>query len=80
MVLTAEEDLPLEGVGRHLPSPVWLQLSNRTRSVRPTENGEEEQRNLEGVCLTVERSVGPGTPPLDKKEMIKIFVDALKNP
>jgi hypothetical protein len=31
MVFTTEEDLPLERAGRHLPSPVWPQLSNRTR-------------------------------------------------
>uniref|UniRef100_A0A2N9FB53 Retrotransposon gag domain-containing protein n=1 Tax=Fagus sylvatica TaxID=28930 RepID=A0A2N9FB53_FAGSY len=50
MVLTVEEDLSLEGAGRYLPGSIWVQLPNSSGSVRSSEDGEEEQRNLQGIC------------------------------
>uniref|UniRef100_A0A2N9G8G8 Uncharacterized protein n=1 Tax=Fagus sylvatica TaxID=28930 RepID=A0A2N9G8G8_FAGSY len=50
MVLIAEEDLPLEGAGRYLPGSIWVQLPNSSGLVRSLEDGEEEQRNLQGIC------------------------------
>uniref|UniRef100_A0A2N9HX59 RNase H type-1 domain-containing protein n=1 Tax=Fagus sylvatica TaxID=28930 RepID=A0A2N9HX59_FAGSY len=50
MVLTVEEDLSLEGTGRHLPGSIRVQLPNSSGSVRPSKDGEEEQRDLQGIC------------------------------
>uniref|UniRef100_A0A2N9FJW1 Uncharacterized protein n=1 Tax=Fagus sylvatica TaxID=28930 RepID=A0A2N9FJW1_FAGSY len=48
MVLTIEKDLSLEGTGRYLPGSIQVQLSNSSGSVRSSEDGEKEQRNLQG--------------------------------
>ena len=80
MVLTAEEDLPLDGTGGYLLGSIWVQLPDSSGSVRPSEDGEEEQWNLQGYAQRWREKAARARPPLDEREMIKIFVDTLKNP
>uniref|UniRef100_A0A2N9H4C7 RNase H type-1 domain-containing protein n=1 Tax=Fagus sylvatica TaxID=28930 RepID=A0A2N9H4C7_FAGSY len=50
-------------------------------SVRPSKDGKEEQREPSGnMPKGGERKAARARPPLDEREMIKIFVDTLKNP
>uniref|UniRef100_A0A2N9IB24 Uncharacterized protein n=1 Tax=Fagus sylvatica TaxID=28930 RepID=A0A2N9IB24_FAGSY len=50
MVLTVEESLSLERAGGYLLGSIRFQLPNSTGSVRSPEDGEKEQRNLQGIC------------------------------
>uniref|UniRef100_A0A2N9FER3 RNase H type-1 domain-containing protein n=1 Tax=Fagus sylvatica TaxID=28930 RepID=A0A2N9FER3_FAGSY len=83
MVLTVEEDLSLEGswqipslaqYGFQLPnssgSDSILQEDGRRRAMKPSGN----------MPKGGERKAARARPPLDEREMIKIFVDTLKNP
>uniref|UniRef100_A0A2N9GPT8 Uncharacterized protein n=1 Tax=Fagus sylvatica TaxID=28930 RepID=A0A2N9GPT8_FAGSY len=56
------------------------QLDELDRS-DPQRNGEEEQRDFQRIHPVVEKKWRPrACPLLDEKEMIKIFVNTLKNP
>uniref|UniRef100_A0A2N9GY56 Integrase catalytic domain-containing protein n=1 Tax=Fagus sylvatica TaxID=28930 RepID=A0A2N9GY56_FAGSY len=72
MVLTAEEDLSLEGTGRHLPSSIRVQLPNSSGSVRPSKDGEEEQRRPSGNMPKE-----PLLRPDDRDYKMQFFVDLI---
>uniref|UniRef100_A0A2N9HTF6 Uncharacterized protein n=1 Tax=Fagus sylvatica TaxID=28930 RepID=A0A2N9HTF6_FAGSY len=81
MVLTVEEDLSLEGTGRYLLGSIRVQLPNSSGPVRSSEDGERRAMKPSGnMPKGGERKAARARPPLDEREMIKIFVDTLKNP
>uniref|UniRef100_A0A2N9GKE5 Uncharacterized protein n=1 Tax=Fagus sylvatica TaxID=28930 RepID=A0A2N9GKE5_FAGSY len=72
MVLTVEEDLSLEGTGRHLPGSIRVQLPNSSGSVRPSKDGEEEQRRPSGNMPKE-----PLLRPDDRDYKMQFFVDLI---
>uniref|UniRef100_A0A2N9GRK7 Retrotransposon gag domain-containing protein n=1 Tax=Fagus sylvatica TaxID=28930 RepID=A0A2N9GRK7_FAGSY len=51
-------------LGGYLLGSIRVQLPNSSGSVRPSEDGKEEQRDLQGICPKVERESGSSTPVL----------------
>ncbi|RDX70676.1 hypothetical protein CR513_50066, partial [Mucuna pruriens] len=43
----------------------------------PTEHNQEGNRNLQRICITLERIEYPYPPSLFEKEMVTMFIDTL---
>ena len=80
MVLTVEEDLSLEGAGNTFLAqygfnsqiaPDWFDLQRME---------EKSNETFREYCQRWREKAARARPPLDEREMIKIFVDTLKNP
>uniref|UniRef100_A0A2N9G9Y6 Retrotransposon gag domain-containing protein n=1 Tax=Fagus sylvatica TaxID=28930 RepID=A0A2N9G9Y6_FAGSY len=82
MVLTVEEDLSLEGTGR-IPSLAQYGFNSQIAPDRfdPSEGWRKKSNEtFREYAQRWREKAARARPPLDEREMIKIFVDTLKNP
>uniref|UniRef100_A0A2N9FIZ8 Retrotransposon gag domain-containing protein n=1 Tax=Fagus sylvatica TaxID=28930 RepID=A0A2N9FIZ8_FAGSY len=82
VVLTVEEDLSLEGTGR-IPSLAQYGFNSQIAPDRfdPSEGWRKKSNEtFREYAQRWREKAARARPPLDEREMIKIFVDTLKNP